>query len=81
MIFQALETSPASLTSVASTTSLASTASKCQFPQKKSDANGLIITVTKITNTGHFLWNGLPKIQFLSNMYMGLFLTEAIEAV
>ena len=35
-IFQALETSPASLTSVASATSLASTASKDQFPQKTS---------------------------------------------
>ena len=36
VIFQALETSPASLTSVASATSLASTASKAQFPQKTS---------------------------------------------
>ena len=34
VIFQALETSPASLTSAASATSLASTASKAQFPQK-----------------------------------------------
>ena len=36
VIFQALETSPASLTSVASATLLASTASKAQFPQKTS---------------------------------------------
>ena len=36
VIFQALETSPASLTSVASTTSLASKASKAQFTQKTS---------------------------------------------
>ena len=36
VIFQALETSPASLTSVASVSSLASTASKVQFPQKTS---------------------------------------------
>ena len=36
VIFQALETSPASLTSVASATSMASTASKAQFPQKTS---------------------------------------------
>ena len=35
VIFQALETSPASLTSAASATSAASTASKCQFPQKR----------------------------------------------
>ena len=34
VIFQALKTSPASLTSAASATSLASTASKAQFPQK-----------------------------------------------
>ena len=36
VVFQALETSPASLTSAASATSLASTASKAQFPQKTS---------------------------------------------
>ena len=41
VIFQALETSPASLTSVASATSLASTASKAQFPPK----NFLILMV------------------------------------
>ena len=35
VIFQALETSSASLTSPASATSPASTASKCQFPQKQ----------------------------------------------
>ena len=35
VIFQALETSSASLTSAASATSAASTASKCQFPQKR----------------------------------------------
>ena len=36
VIFQALETSPASLTLAASATPLASTASKAQFPQKNS---------------------------------------------
>ena len=36
VIFQALETSPASLTLAASATSLASTASKAQFSQKTS---------------------------------------------
>ena len=36
VIFQALETSAASLTSAASATLLASTASKAQFPQKTS---------------------------------------------
>ena len=41
VIFQALKTSPASLTSVASATSLASTASKAQFPPK----NYLILMV------------------------------------
>ena len=44
VIFQALETSPASLTSAASATSLASTASKAQFPQKLSYSDGLTIT-------------------------------------
>ena len=36
VIFQALETSPASLTSMANATSMASTASKAQFSQKTS---------------------------------------------
>jgi hypothetical protein len=36
VIFQALETSPASLTSMASATSMASTASKAKFPRKTS---------------------------------------------
>ena len=79
VIFWALKTSAASLTSAASATSLSSIAYKCQFPQKNSDPDGLIITGTKITNTDHFLWNGSHKIQF-SLIYMALFLTEAIEA-
>jgi hypothetical protein len=58
VIFQALEISPASLTSAASATSLASTASKSQFLQKTFDPDGLIITGTKTTITGNFLWNG-----------------------
>ena len=72
VIFQALETSTASLTSVASAASatlLASTASKAQFPQKLPDPYGLIITGTKITNTGNFLWNGSSKIQFFTNIW------------
>ena len=69
VIFQALENSPASLTSAASATSLASTASKAQFPKKLLDPDGLIITGTKITNTGHFLWNWSPKIQFFTNIW------------
>ena len=68
--FQALETSAASLTSAASETSLASTASKAQFPPKKlPDPNVLIITCTKITNTGNFLWNGSSKIRFFTNIW------------
>ena len=43
--------------------------SKCQFPQKNSDPDGLVITGTKITNTGDFLWNGTPKIQFSLILY------------
>jgi hypothetical protein len=61
VIFQALKTSSASLTSAASAISLASTASKCQFPQKNPDPDDLIITGTKITNTGHFLVEWIIK--------------------
>ena len=55
VIFQAVQTSAASLTSVASAASLASTASTALFPQKLPGPDGLVITGTKITNTGHFL--------------------------
>ena len=41
------------------------------------DPDGLIITGTKITNTGKFLWNGSSKIQFFPNMVP--FLMEAVE--
>ena len=64
VIFQALETSPASLTSAAYATSLASTASIIKFPQKPPDPDGLIITGTKITITDNFLWNGSSKSNF-----------------
>ena len=69
VIFQALETSSAELTSLASATSVASTAFKCQFPQKEfwSWWSG-----TKITNTGHFVWNGPHKIQFFTNVWHSL---------
>ena len=55
VIFQASQTSAASLTSVASATSVASTASTAIFPQKLPGPDGLVITGTKMTNTGHFL--------------------------
>ena len=55
VIFQAIQTSAASLTSAASAASLASTASTALFPQNLLGPDGLIITGTKITNTGHFL--------------------------
>ena len=45
------------------------TASKALFSQKNPDPDGLIITGTKITNTGHFLWNGSSKIQFFTNIW------------
>ena len=69
VIFQALETSSALLTSVASATSLASTAYKAQLPKKLLDPDGLIITGTKITIAGNFLWNGSSKIQFFTNIW------------
>jgi hypothetical protein len=46
VIFQALQTSAASLTSIASVTSLASTASKAIFPQK----DFLVLMVWFFTN-------------------------------
>ena len=36
---------------------------------KKYDPDDLIITGTKLTNTGNFLWNGSPKIQFFTNIW------------
>ena len=59
MIFQALETSAASL---ASATLLASTASNAQFLQKElHDPYGVIIAGTKITNTGNFFVEWIIK--------------------
>ena len=66
VIFQALQTSAASLTSTASATSLAST--RPQQPlqpyylKKLPGPDGLVITGTKVTNTGYFLKNGSSKI-------------------
>ena len=70
VIFQALETSAASLTSVSSATSLASTASTALFSQKKlPDPDCLIILATKMTNTGPLLWIGSSKIQFFTDIW------------
>jgi hypothetical protein len=38
------------------------------FLKKHPDRDGLIITGTKMTNTGHFLWNGSSKIKFFTNI-------------
>ena len=65
VILQALETLAASLTSAVTLTSLASTA---LFPQKTPDPDVLIITGTKMTNVGHFMWNGSSKTQFFTNV-------------
>ena len=67
VIFQALQTSAASLTSGAS-------AASPHWPQmtlqpyflKKHLGTDLIITGTKMTHTGHFLLNESSKIQFFS---------------
>ena len=69
VIFQAFKTSSAYLTSPASATSPASTALNANFLKTKSGPDGLIITGTKLTNTGHFLWNGSPKIQFFTKLW------------
>ena len=37
------------------------------WPQKRPDPDGLIITGTKMTNTGNFLRNGSSKTQFFTN--------------
>jgi hypothetical protein len=79
VIFQALETSSASLTSAASAISLAPTASKYQFPQKIPDPDDLIITGTKRTNTGHFFVGWIINNPIF-HKYMAPFLTEAVEA-
>ena len=60
VIFQALETSTASLTSAASATSLASTP---YFLKNRPDPG------TKMTNTGHLLWNESSKPQFFTNIW------------
>ena len=39
------------------------------FLKKLPDPDGPIITDTKITNTGNFLWNGSSKIQFFTNIW------------
>ena len=69
VIFQSLETSSALLTSVASATPLASTAYKAHLPKKLLDPDGLIITGTKITIAGNFLWNGTSEIQFFTKIW------------
>ena len=63
--FSSLRTSAASITS---TTSMASMTSMASFHQKFTDPDGWIIPGTKMTNTGPFLWNGLSKIQFFTNI-------------
>ena len=36
--------------------------------KERPDTNGWIIPGTKMTNTGAFLWNGLSKIQFFTDI-------------
>ena len=66
VIFQALETSAASLTSAASATSLASTAS---FPQKMSWSWWCDHHWHQNDQSGHFLWNGSSKTQYFTNIW------------
>ena len=42
------------------------------FPKTLADLVSLIIIGIKITNTGNFLWNGLSKIQFFTNIRQSL---------
>ena len=76
--FPGLRSTAASLTSSVSATSLASTASKALVYKKLSDPDVWIIHGTKMTNAGPFLWNGLLKIQFFTDLIP--FLLETVEA-
>ena len=69
VIFQALETSAASLTQRPLQPHWPQQPLKPNFLKKLPDPDGLIITCTKITNTGNFLWNGSSKIQFFTNIW------------
>ena len=64
VIFQALETSPASLMSVAWQPHWPQQPLKPNFLKKLPDPDGLIITVSKKTITGNSLWNGSSKPHF-----------------
>ena len=58
---------------------MASMTFTASFHQKNTDPDGWINPGTKMTNTGPFLWNGLSKIQFFTDI-LALFLSEAVEA-
>ena len=47
--------------------------SKALFQKKNPDPDGLIIITTKMTNTGHFLWNGSSKIQIFTDIWYPAF--------
>ena len=69
VIFQALETSPASLMSVAWQPHWPQQPLKPNLLKKLPDPDGLMITGTKITITVNFLWNGSSKIQFFTKTW------------
>ena len=50
------------------------------FLKKHPDPDGLIITGTKMTNVGNFLWNGSSK-NSIFHEHMVPFLMEAVEAI
>ena len=64
VIFQALETSPASLMSMAWQPHWPQQPLKPNLLKKLHDPDGLIITVSKKTITGNSLWNGSSKPHF-----------------
>ena len=49
------------------------------FLKKLPGPDGLIITGTKMTNTGHFLYNESSEFQFFTSIGY-LFLSKAVEA-
>ena len=62
VIFQALETTAASLTSAPLQPHLPQQPLQLYFLKKLPDPDGLIINGIKMTSIGHFLWNGSSKI-------------------
>ena len=67
--FPDLKTSEASMTSTTSTASVASMTSAASFHQNFYSTWCWTIPSTQMTSTSPFLWNGLSKIQFFTDIW------------